>query len=839
MATIDELTAYTKDERVRRFLDAIGSAEGTDTHGYNTAFGGGKLESLADHPRQLHDFTQTDGAPNKTSAAGRYQFLQNTWDDVAGTLGLKDFGPENQDIAAVELLRRNGALPAVLAGDYDTAIKKSGATWASLPSSPYAQPKRSAGFMANALDKAAAAVFPSAQAAPAPAKIDPATVKWDDDIDPAKVIWDDAPPASASTPKTSTEIAPDGVMTVGMAQEDPTTKAAPPEERSMLSRLGRQVGLTARAGVTGLTGLSTLGTNTAIKGLNALFGTEIPLADVNATLSAIGLPEPENATERVVQDAAGAMAGAGGVAKAAQTLANPMVNSLGQRIAGVLAGSPGIQVASGATGGASAGLAREGGAGPVGQLVAGLAGGLGPALATAGGAGLLRGAVRGGEAGRQRVADTIDEFARAGTTPSVGQATGRPILQGIETVLSQSPGSAGVMARKAASQTDEIAGAVQGIVNRLAPRAGAVEAGESIGTGLEGFKAGVKNLQGQLYNRLDDYLPPSTPITVSRTKEALAALNADIDGAPALSAMFKNGKILGVERALASDLNTSTTAYGAQAARKTSTLPYESIKKLRTLVGKEIDNATFVSDVPRDKWKALYAALSDDLGDAAQKAGPDAYGAWKWANKFSKDQLGRLDDLAAVAGKDTPEKIFNAAMMGTADGDTILQRVVSALPKTNRRDLAAAVVKRMGRATAGNQNDAGDAFSTNTFLTNWNKLSPEARSTLFGRIGEAGLTDELMNLAKVSSNIRDGSRYLANPSGTAPAAARQAMLGAGALAAATGQWPALGLMAAGAAGTNAIGRVLTNPASARWLAEQTGVNAPAVLGGLQVLFPKN
>ncbi len=175
--------------------------------------------------------------------------------------------------------------------------------------------------------------------------------------------------------------------------------------------------------------------------------------------------------------------------------------------------------------------------------------------------------------------------------------------------------------------------------------------------------------------------------------------------------------------------------------------------------------------------------------------------------------------------------------MGTADGDTILQRVVSALPKTNRRDLAAAVVKRMGRATAGNQNDAGDAFSTNTFLTNWNKLSPEARSTLFGRIGEAGLTDELMNLAKVSSNIRDGSRYLANPSGTAPAAARQALLGASALAAATGQWPALGLMAAGAGGTNAIARWLTGPRTVERLAKTTQIDAPAIVGGLQALFP--
>lgn len=163
MATAKELYAYSQNPNVRRFLDVISQAEGTT--GYNTAFGGGTIASLDDHPRQLHDFTQTDGKANKTSAAGRYQFLQGTWDDVAGKLGLTDFGPQSQDIAAVELLRRNGSLEPLLAGDFDTAIKKSGSTWASLPSSPYAQPKRSDGFIANAFNKAADMVFPAARAA--------------------------------------------------------------------------------------------------------------------------------------------------------------------------------------------------------------------------------------------------------------------------------------------------------------------------------------------------------------------------------------------------------------------------------------------------------------------------------------------------------------------------------------------------------------------------------------------------------------------------------------------------------------------------------------------------
>lgn len=168
MATFEELSGYAQNPNVRRFLDVISAAEGTDINGYNTAFGGGRIDSLADHPRQLHSFTQTDGTPNKTSAAGRYQFLGSTWDDVAGKLGLSDFGPQNQDVAAVELLRRNGALPALLAGDFDTAVQKSGGTWASLPSSPYAQPKRSPGFIASALDSAAKAIFPAAQAAGVP-----------------------------------------------------------------------------------------------------------------------------------------------------------------------------------------------------------------------------------------------------------------------------------------------------------------------------------------------------------------------------------------------------------------------------------------------------------------------------------------------------------------------------------------------------------------------------------------------------------------------------------------------------------------------------------------------
>ncbi|MFL1383620.1 glycoside hydrolase family 104 protein [Acinetobacter baumannii] len=142
MATRETYEKLLNAPNVQKMLNLIANAEGVK-HGYNTLFGNERVNDLSWHPGVKKGFTQTDGKKNATTAAGRYQFLKDTWDGVAKQLGLKDFSPKNQDIAAVALLAQNGALPSVLKGDFKTAVQKSGSTWASLPSSPYAQPKRS------------------------------------------------------------------------------------------------------------------------------------------------------------------------------------------------------------------------------------------------------------------------------------------------------------------------------------------------------------------------------------------------------------------------------------------------------------------------------------------------------------------------------------------------------------------------------------------------------------------------------------------------------------------------------------------------------------------------
>lgn len=163
MRTRAELEQALTDPKVRQMLGFIQAAEGA-TQGYNTSFGGGRIDDLSKHPNTRASFKQTDGKNNTTTAAGAYQFTNKTWNGLADQYGLKDFGPVAQDIGAVALLDQAGALDDVLRGDFKSAINKSGGTWASLPSSNYKQPKRSWEFANQYFAAQGGAMAPIGQA---------------------------------------------------------------------------------------------------------------------------------------------------------------------------------------------------------------------------------------------------------------------------------------------------------------------------------------------------------------------------------------------------------------------------------------------------------------------------------------------------------------------------------------------------------------------------------------------------------------------------------------------------------------------------------------------------
>jgi hypothetical protein len=296
-----------------------------------------------------------------------------------------------------------------------------------------------------------------------------------------------------------------------------------------------------------------------------------------------------------------------------------------------------------------------------------------------------------------------------------------------------------------------------------------------------------------------------------------------IPDAPNLSAWFRNAKISGIEKSLVKDLDAAAgggaaEAEGAAADTAGAALPYQAIKKLRTLVGRELADNNFASDVPRSKWSALYGALSDDLGVAAMTAGPDAVQAWQRANTYTRLASQRMEQISSIVNREAPEKIFKAATSGLADGGTQISRLMKSMPVENRREVAAAVLQRLGRAKPGQQNEMGGAFSSETFLTNLANLSPPARRALFSSSGFPGLESRVQQLGAVAAMRREGSKVFANPSGTARQNALLGWMG-GVLAVVSSGNPAAISAAFGApVAANLGARVVTNPGFVRAMA---------------------
>jgi len=137
----ETMTDEEKASNLNAFLMMIRTAEGTaDADGYRRIFGGALFDSFADHPRIVKTATFKNGLTVSSSAAGAYQFLSTTWDEAKRGAGVKDFSPASQDLAAVFLIKRRGALDDVRAGRFDEAVRKLAKEWASLPGSPYGQP---------------------------------------------------------------------------------------------------------------------------------------------------------------------------------------------------------------------------------------------------------------------------------------------------------------------------------------------------------------------------------------------------------------------------------------------------------------------------------------------------------------------------------------------------------------------------------------------------------------------------------------------------------------------------------------------------------------------------
>ena len=271
---------------------------------------------------------------------------------------------------------------------------------------------------------------------------------------------------------------------------------------------------------------------------------------------------------------------------------------------------------------------------------------------------------------------------------------------------------------------------------------------------------------------------------------------------------------------------------GIPAGSTTNSLPFEAVKKTRTLVGNEIADTNIASSVPRSKWNPLYGALSNDMQAAANAAGPEATNAFNRATDYTRSGIARLDRIAPVVDRPSPEGSFNALAQTMKDNTTAFQAVKKSLPDGARGDFAGTVIENLGKATAGQQDATGGRFSTETFLTNWNKMSNGAKNELLSGFPNAPqVKADIEAVANATSMMRDNSKIWANPSGTGANAAARAYMGLLGGGGASLLFPGIavntGLLAGAAAlpaGAYAASRFLTSPNAVKSMASRSYID---------------
>lgn len=543
-----------------------------------------------------------------------------------------------------------------------------------------------------------------------------------------------------------------------------------------------------------------------------------------ALADTLGLPKPQTSRERIIGDMGEALAGTAVTMNVGGLLRNagPVTDKVGK----FLTAQPGLQAVSAATGSGASSSVREAGGTPLQQIGAGLLGAIVPAATTTAAAGTVRGLVRGRDGAPMRRA--IDDFASVGARPSVGQASGNRMIQGAENVLGGAPTSAGVMGRFVEQQADDIGAGLANRSEGLYRNASAERAGRAVERGVVAFARDTKAKRAALYAAADAAIPATVETPLTNTRQALAELTALTPGAESTSAALINPKIAGIASTVGEDF------MAAQAQGRTG-IPYSGLKELRSRIGEELSDFALDPGRPTKQYKRLYAAMSQDMEEAARQQGPEAVRAAKRANVYMKASADRMETIERVVDKaGGPEKVYQAAMSGTRDGGTTLRSVMQSLDKEGQKAVTAAVIKRMGLPTPGQAGIGEAQFSASTFLTNWNSTSKEAKRALFDRYG-LGFTRDMDKLARVADNMKSGAKVFANPSGTAN---RAAALTYGASLVASLFDPSgvsMATLAGGGVAANLTARYLTNPDAVRWLARTTTAPRAAIPGIVQTI----
>lgn len=442
----------------------------------------------------------------------------------------------------------------------------------------------------------------------------------------------------------------------------------------------------------------------------------------------------------------------------------------------------------------------------------------------------LTGGVSAGRKANVTPAELNAETIRtAGGNPTVNQTKGGAVPNFIEGVAGRGPGG-DVVTHQNAQVTNQGMGAnVKALASDISPASSPTQAGRSIQTGIDKFVSDFKGRWNTLDAKVAQHFSPDDPVDWKYTNAELTRMIGSARGAEnSLNAVGSKGL-----QKLSDAMETDSP---------TGVMPYAAFRKLRSAIGEKTASANLTDDVSTGQYKALYGAMSKDLEAAAQAKGPAALKAYQDQNNVYRAGMQRIDNvLQPLANKAKPEDAYQAAIAGSDKGATTLWGLRRSLPTQEWKDFVGTFVDRMGRANPGVQSAEGDTWSAQKFLTDWNKISPQAKNALFGSVDTPKLRSNLDTIAKASEMVSKSGKMYQNPSGSAPLAANMTAVGSVGTAVATGN---LGVASGvvGTVGANYLTqKMMTNPRVVDWLAKGTSVptdRLPAFISRLMAIGEK-
>lgn len=243
--------------------------------------------------------------------------------------------------------------------------------------------------------------------------------------------------------------------------------------------------------------------------------------------------------------------------------------------------------------------------------------------------------------------------------------------------------------------------------------------------------------------------------------------------------------------------------------------PVEGVRGMRTNLRDQFaGDGLRGSDIERRVGLVADAAEDDIIASLAAAGKQEAAQTYKAAAAAHKERVEVIDNILApiIGAKGSApksgEEIMEAIGRASQRNNARLGKFIDALPVEDAATVRSTLISRLGVASKGTQNAAGDAFSLPQFLTQWNAMTPSAKRTLFGGELRAALDD----LATVAGGTKQAQAF-ANSSNTG---APMGLLATGGSLSQIASHPVATISFL--AGQYGLGKLLASPRFARWLA---------------------